>query len=99
MCKKPASDSAAEETDAAPVQPLDPRHHGRLSWAFLGPGWALSRSWSPVFFPNDESEIMNDEMTNVSDFIFPYSSFIVEVMRGQVNDFANSVNGKSPKSA
>jgi hypothetical protein len=68
--KKPASDSTAEETDAAPVQPLDPRHHGRLSWAFLGPGWALSRSWSPVFFPNDESEIMNDEMTDVSDFIF-----------------------------
>jgi len=68
--RKPASDSTAEESDAAPVQPLDPRHHGRLSWAFLGPGWALSRSWSLVFFPNDESEIMNDEMTDVSEFIF-----------------------------
>jgi len=38
-------------------------------------------------------------MTNVSDFIFPYSSFIVEVMRGQVNDFANSVNRKTEADA
>lgn len=37
-----------KRSDAALVQPLDPRHLGRLSWAILGPGWALSASWCLV---------------------------------------------------
>src|SRR5262245_21107389 len=32
--------------EAAPVQPLDPRHPGRLSRAVLGPGRAPSKSWN-----------------------------------------------------
>jgi len=44
--KKPASNSAAEETDAAPLQPLDPRLPGRMSRVVLDPGRALSESWS-----------------------------------------------------
>jgi len=36
--------------------------------------------------------MLNDELTNRRDFILPHSDFIVEVMRGQVNDFVNPVN-------
>src|SRR6185436_3709988 len=42
---EPAPNSAAEETEAAPWQSLDPRRPGRLSRAFLGPGRALFGSW------------------------------------------------------
>ena len=30
------------------LESLDPHHHGCLSWAFLGPGRALSESWNLV---------------------------------------------------
>jgi hypothetical protein len=44
---------------------------------------------------------MNDEMKKSDScrFILPHLSFIVEVMRGQVNDFPNSVNRKTATGA